>query len=123
MAEARQLRRYRGPSARWAPTQKWRYNRGMHIRRAVTVIVLSAGMLAPSAPPPCPADRPVDDIIAEIHKQQSNKKHRNANPLPDVICIGGWCRGRPRKQTPPTFPEPAPESAPQTKNPGEDESS
>jgi tetratricopeptide (TPR) repeat protein len=76
-------------------------------------------MLAQSAPPSCPVDRPVDDIIAEIHKQQSNKKHRNSNPLPDVICIGGWCRGHSRKQTPPTIPE----SAPQAKNPGENESS
>jgi len=76
-------------------------------------------MLAQSAPPPCPAERPVDDIIAEIHKQQASKKHRNSNPLPDVICIGGWCRGHSRKQTPPTFPE----SAPQAKNPSENESS
>lgn len=98
----------------------------MHVRRAVAVIVLSAGMLAQSAPPSCPADRPVDEIIAEIHKQQSNKKHRNANPLPDIICIGGWCRGHARKQTPPTFPESAPqtpEAAPPAKNPGENESS
>jgi tetratricopeptide (TPR) repeat protein len=65
----------------------------------------------------------VDDIIAEIHKQQSNKKHRNSNPLPDVFCIGGWCRERPRKQTPPTFPEPTSQgSAPPAKNPGENES-
>jgi tetratricopeptide (TPR) repeat protein len=76
-------------------------------------------MLAQSAPPSCPAERPVDDIIAEIHKQQSNKKHRNANPLPDVICIGGWCRGRASKQKPPSVPE----SAPQAKNPGENASS
>jgi len=83
-------------------------------------------MLAQSAPPSCPAERPVDDIIAEIHKQQANKKHRNSNPLPDVICIGGWCRGHSRKQTPPTLPKSAPqtpESTPQAKNPGENESS
>jgi tetratricopeptide (TPR) repeat protein len=68
----------------------------------------------------------VDDIIAEIHKQQSNKKHRNSNPLPDVICIGGWCRGHESKQKPPTRPESAPQtpkSAPPAKNPGENESS
>jgi tetratricopeptide (TPR) repeat protein len=76
-------------------------------------------MLAQSAPPPCPAERPVDDIIAEVHKQQSNKKHRNSNPLPDVFCIGGWCRGRSSKQKPPATPE----SAPQAKNPDENESS
>jgi Tetratricopeptide repeat len=80
-------------------------------------------MLAQSAPPPCPSDRPVDDFITEIHKQQSNKKHRNANPLPDVFCIGGWCRGHSSKPKPPTPPESAPPvSAPPAKNPGEDES-
>jgi tetratricopeptide (TPR) repeat protein len=66
----------------------------------------------------------VDDIITEVHKQQSNKKHRNSNPFPDVICIWGWCRDHSRKQTPPTFPESAPQaSAPPTKNPSENESS
>lgn len=80
-------------------------------------------MLAQSAPPACPAERPVDDILAEIHKQQSNKKHRNSNPIPDVFCIGGWCRGRSSKPTPPSVPESAPpESAPQAKPPGENES-
>jgi tetratricopeptide (TPR) repeat protein len=75
-------------------------------------------------PPSCPAERPVDDIITEVHKQQSSKKHRNSNPFPDVICIWGWCRDHSRKQTPPTFPEsPPPESAPQTKSPSENESS
>jgi tetratricopeptide (TPR) repeat protein len=80
-------------------------------------------MLAQSAPPACPAERPVDDILAEIHKQQSNKKHRNSNPIPDVFCIGGWCRGRSSKPKPPKAPESAPpESAPQAKPPGENES-
>jgi tetratricopeptide (TPR) repeat protein len=80
-------------------------------------------MLAQSAPSACPAERPVDDILAEIHKQQSNKKHRNSNPIPDVFCIGGWCRGRSSKPKPPSVPESAPpESAPQAKPPGENES-
>jgi hypothetical protein len=48
----------------------------------------------------------VDDLIGEIHKQQAKKKHRNPNPFPDAICIGGWCRGRPK--TPPPVPSPAP---------------
>jgi tetratricopeptide (TPR) repeat protein len=88
-------------------------------------------MLAQSAPPSCPADRPVDDLLAEIHKQQASKKHRNSNPLPDVFCIGGWCRGRSSKPKPPAHPESAPqtpESAPPqaataAKDPGENESS
>lgn len=100
-----------------------RYNCSVYVQCAVTVIILSAGMLAQSAPASCPAEHPVDDIITEIHKQQSNKKHRNSNPLPDVFCIGGWCRGHASKQKPPTSPESAPpESAPPAKNPGEDES-
>jgi tetratricopeptide (TPR) repeat protein len=65
-------------------------------------------MLAQSAPPSCPAELPVDDIIAEIHKQQTKKKRRNTNPLPDSICIGAWCHGYP--MTPPTIPIPAPRS-------------
>ena len=63
-------------------------------------------MLSQSAPPACPSGHPVDDIISEIHKQQSKRKHRNPNPIPDAICIGGWCRGR--SQKPPKAPEPAP---------------
>jgi hypothetical protein len=45
----------------------------------------------------------VDDIIAEVHRQQSKKKHRNTNPFPEVTCMWGWCRDNSR--TPPTTPE------------------
>ena len=72
----------------------------------MAVTILSAGMFAQSSPPSCPADRPVDDIIAEVNKQQSKKDRRNPNPLPDFICIWGWCRDRPR--TSPTDTDPAP---------------
>ena len=65
-------------------------------------------MLAQSAPPSCPAQRPVDDIITEVHKQQSKKKNRNKNPFPDVTCIWGWCRDKSSNRTPPTFPDPGP---------------
>jgi tetratricopeptide (TPR) repeat protein len=78
----------------------------MHIRCAAVVVILSARMLARSKPLSCPADRPVDDIIAEVHKQQSKKNHRNPNPFPEVSCIFGWCIDHSR--TPPPFPEPAP---------------
>jgi tetratricopeptide (TPR) repeat protein len=101
-----------------------RYNNRMRVRSAVTVVVLSAGMFAQSAPPSCPAERPVDDIITEVHKQQAKKKHRNPNPFPDVTCIWGWCRSGSDKRTPPTVPESAPpEPVPQAKNPTENESS
>jgi tetratricopeptide (TPR) repeat protein len=56
-------------------------------------------------------------MIAEIHKQQDKKKHRNSNPLPDSICIGGWCRDRSRKPTPP------PESTPRAGTPSTADSS
>ncbi len=78
----------------------------MQVRWSVAIIVVSTAMLAQSPPPPCPADRPVDDIIAEVHKQQSKKKHRVGNPFPQVTCIWGWCLDHSR--TPPTVPEPAP---------------
>jgi tetratricopeptide (TPR) repeat protein len=61
----------------------------------------------------------VDDIITEIHNQQSKKKNRKLNPLPDVICIWGWCRDRSKKETPPTLPE----TAPQPETPGVSDSS
>jgi tetratricopeptide (TPR) repeat protein len=48
----------------------------------------------------------VDDILAEVHKQQSKKNNRNPNPFLEVICIWGWCHDFSR--TPPTFPEPGP---------------
>ena len=77
-------------------------------------------MLAQSATPSCPADRPVDDIITEVHKEQSKKKHRNSNPIPDVTCIFGWCRDASSKRTPPTFPDPV--SVPPAKNPSGNDS-
>jgi tetratricopeptide (TPR) repeat protein len=78
------------------------------MRSALAIFVLSAGMFAQSAPPSCPADRPVDDLIAEIHKQQSPKKHRNKNPLPESVCVFGWCTGGPRRR--PATQKPAPPS-------------
>jgi tetratricopeptide (TPR) repeat protein len=67
--------------------------------------ILSASILAQSPPTPCPADRPVDNIIAEVHKRQS-KKNSRLNPFPQEICIWGWCREL--AGTPPTFPQTAP---------------
>lgn len=84
----------------------WRYNAGVHVRWVVAVVVVSAAMFAQSPPPSCPADRPVDDILAEVHKQQSKKKKRNTDPLPQVTCYWGWCIDH--STTPPTIPDPAP---------------
>jgi len=80
----------------------------MCARGAAIVVLFSAGLLAQSTPPPCPAERPVDEIITEIHKQQSKKKHRNPNSLPDFTCIWGWCHDD--KRTPSTFPENTPQA-------------
>ena len=81
----------------------------MRMRWALAIVLVSSVMLAETAPP-CPADRPVDEIIAEINKLQSKKKNRNPNPLPDITCIFGWCREH--AKTPPTIPEPAPRAEP-----------
>ena len=58
---------------------------------AIAGLVLTAASFAQEASQPCPSDKPVDDIITEIHKSQSKKNSRNKNPLPDAICIFGWC--------------------------------
>ncbi len=70
------------------------------------VLLVSMQLLAQAPPTPCPADRPVDDIIAEVKAYQSKKKQRNKNPLPDTICIWGWCRDT--GATSPPAPKPAP---------------
>lgn len=77
------------------------------MRRTVTALILSGTIFAQSAPPPCPANRPVDDIIAEVRKEQSHRKHRNSNPFPTILCSWGWCIDVSR--TPPTFPESSPQ--------------
>ena len=72
------------------------------------MLFVSASLLAQSGQAPCPSSRPVDDFIAQIHDQQAKKKKAEKNPLPEYICIFGWCRGHAR--TPPTIPEPAPKA-------------
>jgi hypothetical protein len=72
----------------------------------ISVLILSTAVIAQSPPVSCPADRPIDDIVAEIHKQQSKKKNRNPSLVPEITCIGGWCRDHSR--TPPTIPDPGP---------------
>lgn len=84
----------------------------MNVLCALIAAGFGAGFFVQSAPPSCPAERPVDDIITEVHKQESTKKNRNKNPFPDITCIWGWCRDDARKRTPPTFPQPGPSKVP-----------
>jgi tetratricopeptide (TPR) repeat protein len=84
----------------------WRYNDSVPIGCALVVVIVGTGMLAQSVLLSCPADRPVYEIIAELSKQQSKRKHRVTNPLPEVTYIWGWCIDHSR--TPPTVPEPVP---------------
>jgi len=72
----------------------------LHI--VLSALLLSLPACAQQTAPACPADRPVDEIIAEIHKSQSKKANRNKNPLPSVGCIFGMCADAGR--TPPTVP-------------------
>ncbi len=65
----------------------------------------------------------MDDIIAELHKEQSKKKHHISNPTPDNICIFGWCHGRRDKRTPPISPESAPALPAKNSNSNESTSS
>ncbi len=88
------------------------YNCSVRILYVAAVLILSATMFAQtplqSSASSCPADRPVDDIIAEVQKQQSKKNNRNKNPFPEVSCVFGWCRSS--SKTPPTVKEPAPKA-------------
>jgi hypothetical protein len=69
------------------PATLRRYNERVQMGRAVIVVIASAAMFAQSVPPACPAGRPVDDIIAEMHKEQSKRKNRNGNPFPTIHCV------------------------------------
>jgi len=89
----------------------------MSVRLIVASLVVSTTLLAQDKPPSCPADRPIDDILAEIHKLQKPK--RNKNPLPENICAFGWCR-KGRGQT---SGKPAPETSEAKGTPASGESS
>jgi len=91
----------------------------VQVRCAGIVLVLSAVTLAQN--PPCPAETPVDEIIAELNKQQPKKASRNTNPVPENVCIFGWCRQTGR--TPPTIPKPAPREQTPSATPGDEETS
>jgi tetratricopeptide (TPR) repeat protein len=49
-------------------------------------------------PQQCGSGRTVDDYLVDIAKSQ--KKKRNKNPLPDSICVFGWCKAGKRPPGP-----------------------
>jgi tetratricopeptide (TPR) repeat protein len=65
-------------------------------------------------PQRCGNGRTVDDYLADIAKsQKKQKRERNKNPLPDSVCIFGWCREAATR--PPTGPFPEPSRVERTK--------
>jgi len=76
------------------------------VRTGLAALIILSATTFGQSPPPCPANRPVDDIIAEVHKEQSKRRHRNSDPSPTIHCSWGWCTDV--SQTPPTFPESTP---------------
>lgn len=65
----------------------------MALRSVVFAVLLlmAAALAAQPSAGSCPANQPVDELIATLHKLHSKKANRNKNPLPEIPCIGGWC--------------------------------
>jgi tetratricopeptide (TPR) repeat protein len=63
------------------------------MRRAVVAIIFLAlcPVWAESPAKPCPANQPVDEILATVHQLHSKRNNRNKSPLPNLGCILGWC--------------------------------
>ena len=53
----------------------------------VAILILAAAVSEAQSAPACPANRPIDDVMAEMNKQ---KPPRNKNPLPDTACLDIW---------------------------------
>lgn len=87
----------------------------MHGLGSALLVLAFLGGASAQQPPPTPAavpcavpadDRTVDDYIAELNKQK--RRGRNRNPLPDQVCVFGWCVGGGHRPAPPAEPAPAP---------------
>lgn len=76
------------------------------------VVALSSGVLAQSPPSRCPSNVPVDEVIAEMHKQ---KPPRNKSLAPENVCVWGWCR----QPTQMPLPKPNPKTEQQVSPPPE----
>ena len=70
--------------------------------------------------PSCRDERSVDEFLVEINKA---KKQRNKNPLPDSVCIGGWCKAGGAKPDPRQLPTSHPPQSPAPSQSGESSSS
>jgi tetratricopeptide (TPR) repeat protein len=73
----------------------------------IGLLILSACLAATCAAEQakqCGGGRTVDDYLADIAKSQ--KKKRTKNPLPDSICVFGWCRDKTIATTPGPLPDP-----------------
>jgi len=106
--------------------------------RCFLILVASGLLLAqgqaqapqdPSAPaaepqaaskPSCRDERSVDEYLVEINKA---KKQRNKNPLPNSVCIAGWCKGSGEKPDPRQLPTSHPPQSPAPSQSGESSSS
>ena len=75
----------------------------MRIRLLVALVFLATQLFAQPQSPSCPADQPVDDLLATVHKLHSKRANRNKTLLTDSFCIGGWCLAA--KNRPKTAPE------------------
>jgi tetratricopeptide (TPR) repeat protein len=64
-------------------------------------------------PQRCGGGRTVDDYLADIAKSQ--KKQRSKNPLPDSVCVWGWCKHKAPKGPFPDPPSVDPKSSPDQK--------
>lgn len=91
------------------------------------VLLLVSGSFCQQAPPAteraCLPDRPVDAYIAELHKRGKG----TGNPLPNSICIFGWCSNSgvgPSDKKKEEEPQPEAPAKPRLRTrPGADESS
>jgi tetratricopeptide (TPR) repeat protein len=96
-------------------------------RASILLIIglLFAGTSLAAGEPQCGGGRTVDDYLVDIAKSQ--RKQRNKNPLPDSVCVFGWCRHKTSSGSPPSAEKKQPstaEQAPSTQtNPPSGESS
>ena len=71
----------------------------MRLRLLLAIVFVATQLAGQTQSAACPADQPVDDLLATVHKLHSKRANRNKSLLTDSFCIGGWClaaRDRPK---------------------------